>query len=121
MKVRIYTRTLERWYSIDEYGREDLTQSEMEYKEFESTTGELVGYGTEDIQYGRTRNGRNRYTFGYIYTWDGVKRSKGYTNNRTFDHRRDVMFRPGKGTRKALAELALHWFPDAVDVQVRSR
>lgn len=123
MTIRIYGKTLNKWYITDASGREQLSQVEREYREYDSTTGRQVGYGTEDIQmriFGTPQmNWQNRQKAVSVYTWDGQARSKGYTNNRTFQHVRDITYRPEDGARAALRQLLKVWYPDAADIQVR--
>lgn len=122
MTVRIYGKWLNKWHAWNEAkDYEELTQVEYEYTDYDSATGEIVATGTEDIQYGQGRNWMHRRAWCTVYTWDGVKRSKGYTNNRTFDYRDTLYYRPDRGAQAAIRNLMKHRFPEAVEISVRSR
>lgn len=52
MKIRLYGKTLNTWYSENLNGEIILIQEEVEYKEYERTesnTWELVADGSEDF------------------------------------------------------------------------
>ena len=72
-RVRIYGKTLNEWHCWGHEDRELLVQKEIEYKEYDPETGELVGVGSEDFSLKRLKSIKQHW----IWTWDGQKRNKG--------------------------------------------
>ena len=75
--VRVYGKTLNEWTVTAEWHEreyEKLVQKEVEYREYDSESGDLVGAGSEDFSPERwNREVEDRW----IWTWDGQKRNKG--------------------------------------------
>ena len=91
-KVRIYGKELERWYVTDERGRDICRQIEIEYKEYDIETGELVGAGSEDFSNQRYKD---TLLLKMVWTWDGKKRNAG--GHRWFEYSHTVKYIKGKG------------------------
>lgn len=93
---RLYGKSLNIWTHINEKGREELTQIEFSYREYETETGELVATGSEDFS-------SERYSMlkrAHVYTWDGKRRNKG--GYRWFTDQGYILFH--KNDRKAIKE-----------------
>lgn len=90
--VRIYGQELESWWSKDEKGRRFLRQIELEYKEYNIETGELVGAGSEDFSAQRYKE---TLLNKMVWTWDGEKRNAG--GKRWFEYSHSVKYIKGKG------------------------
>ena len=74
MNVRIYGKVLKKWCVEDEVGRKILRQMEIEYKEYDTESGELVAVGSEDFSPARYKaEVRERR----VFTWDGEKFNRG--------------------------------------------
>lgn len=128
MKIREYGKTVNKWYSMIEYpnGRteERLTQKEIAYKDYDAETGEIVGCGTEDIQFnvfgGSQSNSKNRMAWLWVWTWDGEKMNKG--NHRWFEDQGCFTYRPSGNVRednKAIKALMKLRYPKAAEIQLR--
>lgn len=117
MTVRIYEKQLNRWTVWNEdFNREELVQAELEYREYEAETGEVVRHGTEDIQYGRGRNSKNRTRTMTVYTWDGMRVNKG--GHRWWEQQKTITYRPSD--RKALGIYLKRIYPKAAEIQLRT-
>lgn len=106
--VRIYGKTLETWH--DECGR--IVQYEIAYREFDATTGEIVGAGSEDFSTVRYRMSTTR---AWVWTWDGRRRNRG--GHRRFECRGYVTFRSSE--RTALRKYLRVKYPDADAIDIR--
>ena len=92
-RVRIYGKTVDKWFSEDGSGRKVLVQIEVEYKDYEFDfwgTGEwdLVGTGTEDFSPERYKT---CVSIKSVWTWNGRKLNKG--GHRWFDYQGLIKFR----------------------------
>ena len=109
-KIRIYGKVLNRWLeNISEYVNR-MVQIELEYKEYDVESGELVGTGSEDFS-------RERYESIIkpdIYTWDGEKLNKG--GHKRWDYRGYVTI--NKTDRKALKQYMANKYN--TEVQLRA-
>lgn len=74
MTIRIYGKVMETWTSINEKGRETITQEELAYKEYDVETLNLIGIGSEDFSPERRHAETEKR---WVWTWDGKKRNKG--------------------------------------------
>ena len=74
MKIRVFGKTLETWYDVDEKGRKRISQKEISYKEYDADTGILCGAGSEDFSPERLAN---ETVEKWIWTWDGKHVNKG--------------------------------------------
>lgn len=109
--IRIYGKTLEIWTALDERGYERITQREISYREYDSETCELVGFGSEDFSPEREKMElENRWA----WTWDGERRNKG--GKRWFEDHGLVKFRKSE---KAEVKRYLQSKHDAVEIQLR--
>lgn len=87
-KVRIYGKELNCWTYEDENGRQRARQYEIEYKEYDTKTGEIVGAGSEDFSPERYNK---EVKDAFVWTWDGVKLNKG--GHRWFEQRGYIKYR----------------------------
>lgn len=106
--VRIYGDTVEWWK--DDKGR--MTYTELEYKDYNIYTGEVVGVGTEQFSRERYKTVITKL----IWTWDGSERRGDGT--RWFDYTgKAVKYNRGDGRKvKMLVKL---WYPHVWDINLR--
>lgn len=99
-KIRIYGKELNRWFAtVEKNGRQTTvtTQIELEYKEYDIESGELVGTGSEDFSKERYDNNIIKPD---VHTWDGERLNKG--GHKWWDYRGYVTI--NKTDRKALKQ-----------------
>lgn len=70
---KIYGKSLNRWYSIDERGNKHLNQVELPYRKYDSDFN-LIGTGTEDFSIERLHNTISTV---WVWAWDGKTLNKG--------------------------------------------
>ena len=109
IKMRIYGKTLNTWTSIDEKGREVITQREIEYSEYND--GVLVATGSEDFSPERYRQ---EISEKWVWSWDGVKLNRG--GHRAFEGMGRVKFR--KSEKKEVIQYFKNKYQSAL-VQLR--
>lgn len=112
MTVRLYGKILDKWYSVNENGRKNLIQKEIEYKEYDIKTGALVAIGTEDFSCERFKQ---QIISKYVHVWDGVKFNN--RGQRKFEDKGMIAFR--KEERKNLVEYLKNKYNDYVLIQLR--
>lgn len=109
--VRLYGRHLMDWVVDDVNGRPRLEQVEIEYREYDTGTGEIVAAGSEDF----SRQRLNTLNGAYVWTWDGVRRMSG--GQRWFDCRGFYEF--PESQRGAFRRYLRTKYPDAVAISIR--
>ena len=97
MRIRIYGKDLNSWYTTNEHGRRVCVQTEIAYKEYDSETCELLGVGSEDFSPTRERS---TVDHAWVWTWDGQRLNKG--GYRWFENMGYIRFR--KSDRKGVKE-----------------
>ena len=70
---KIYGKTLNHWFSVDEKGNKHLNQVELPYRKYNANF-ELVATGTEDFSTERLHEVMNT---AWVYIWDGKTMNKG--------------------------------------------
>lgn len=112
MTVRIYGKTIQEWRTDGKHGEFVISQVELAYKDYDSTTGEVVQIGSEDFSSKRHSIAVSRKS---VWTWDGKRRNKG--GHRWFECQPDIKFR--KSDRKGVMEYLRIKYPNAVEIQLR--
>ena len=110
--VRLYGKVLNSWKVRDEQDRLILRQLEVEYKDYDITTGEVVGVGSEDFSADRWN--KTIITKEW-WTWDGQKRNAG--GHRWFDYVGYISYQRGKG--REVREYLSKSTPDGYTIDLR--
>lgn len=111
--VRTYGRIENTWRAYNEKtGLHEITQIEIQYREYSLIDGHMVNRGTEDFSRERKKNIRTAE----IWTWDGLKYNKGghrwwyYEGSITYD----------RTQTKEMKKLLAIKYPKAKEIQLRS-
>ena len=98
MKARIYGKVLNTWYANPSSERKVIVQQEIEYRDYDTETGKIVGSGSEDFSPERRKTDTEER---WAFTWDGSKRNSG--GYRWFTDQ--GLYRYRKSDKKAVIEL----------------
>lgn len=88
MTIRIYGKVLNKWMAEDINGRMRITQREIEYREYDSETGEITAIGSEDFS---PKREAEELAEKWIWTWDGKKLNRG--GHRWFECHGSIRYR----------------------------
>ncbi len=115
-KFRIYGKTIRTWeheQTINSFTTIAINQYEIAYTDY-TTTGRIVGKGTEDFSPERRSKALDTYS---IWTWDGKSRNAG--GHRRFECENFIIIK--KSDRKKAIEYLKSRYPAAVEIQLRNR
>lgn len=112
-KVRIYGKTLNVWKVTDDDRPRVpiIRQVEVEYKDYDIETGELVGEGSEDFS-------KERYedlVYKLVWIWGGERRNAG--GHRWFELIRQVGYMKGKAGDVKRFLKAVHSEAQAIELR----